>query len=149
MGNMNSNAQESIDQVIGRFFAAFDNRSGRVPTAEALRSLFAPHSVVASHSGSGAQICSVEEFARPRIELLSSGRLVDFYEWETHAENQLLGSLAIRRSRYAKSGQLEGKPYAGTGSKFFQLAQLGAAWRIVALSWIDDSTNSPERARGE
>jgi len=135
---MNSNANASIDEVIGRFFAAFDNRVGRIPSIEVFHSLFAPTAVVASHSGSGASICPVEEFARPRVDLLSSGRLVNFSEWETEAENHIIGTLAVRRSRYSKSGELDGQPYAGSGTKFFQLALMGDTWRIVALSWIDD-----------
>ena len=127
-----------IDDVIARFFAAFDNRNGRIPGIECFESLFAATSVVASHSDPLAVICTAEEFARPRIDLLSSGRLVDFHEWETEAENQVIGSLAVRRSRYAKSGRLDGQPYAGTGTKFFQLARMEDKWRIVALSWADD-----------
>ena len=138
--SVNSSSQDSIDQVIGGFFAAFDNRSGRVPNLQALSSFFVPNAVVASHSGPAVQVCTVEEFARPRIELLSSGRLLNFFEWETHSETQVLGSLATRRSRYSKSGELEGRPYAGAGTKFFQLALHGGAWRIVALSWIDDAS---------
>jgi hypothetical protein len=127
-----------IDAVIGRFFAAFDNRAGRVPELECLSALFAGKAVVAIHSASGPVICSVEEFARPRIELLSSGRLVDFFEWETTAETQIVGPMAARKSRYSKSGALDGSPYSGSGTKLFQLALAGAEWRIVALSWFDD-----------
>jgi len=136
---MNPNPTALIDDVIRRFFAAFDNRNGRVPGIDSIESLFAPAAVVASHSATGTTICTVNEFARPRIDLLSSGRLVDFFEWETEAANQVVGSLAVRRSRYAKSGQLDGRPYAGTGTKFFQLACIEGTWRIVALSWIDDA----------
>jgi hypothetical protein len=134
---MNSDAIAAIDAVIRRFFAAFDNREGRVPSIESLELLFASTAVVASHPESGPSICSVKAFAQPRIDLLCSGRLVNFSEWETEAENQLLGSLAVRRSTYAKSGQLDGRPYSGSGVKFFQLARIEHSWRIVALSWID------------
>jgi hypothetical protein len=144
---MNSNAIALIDDVIGRFFAAFDNRNGRVPGVESIESLFGPTSVVASHSGPAVTICTVEQFARPRIDLLSSGRLVNFSEWETEAENDVIGSLAVRRSRYSKSGQLDGRPYVGSGTKFFQLARIEGRWRIVALSWTDDVV-PPDAASG-
>jgi hypothetical protein len=137
----------SIDQLIGRFFAAFDNRDARCPTIESFDSLFAAKAVVAAHSSTAVSICTVEEFARPRIDLLSSGRLVNFSEWETHAENTVLGSLAVRRSKYSKSGQLDGRPYAGSGTKFFQLALVDHAWRIVALSWIDDANHGAQLNR--
>jgi hypothetical protein len=34
---------------------------------------------------------------------------------------------------------LEGKPYGGSGTKYFQLARTADGWRVVALSWIDDA----------
>ena len=132
-------ATAAINKVIGAFFGAFDNRDGRVPTIDLLDSLFARASVVASHGVSGVAICTVKDFAQPRIALLSSGRLLNFSEWETDAQTTVLGSLAVRRSRYSKSGQLDGLPYAGSGTKFFQLALVENEWRIVALSWADDS----------
>ena len=136
--SMNSDATAAIDEVIGVFFAAFDNRDGRVPTIDRFDSLFIQTAVVASHSASAVSICTVKEFAQPRISLLCSGRLVSFSEWETEAETTVLGSLAVRRSRYSKSGQLDGLPYRGVGTKFFQLALVADEWRIVALSWADD-----------
>jgi len=139
MNAANAAALESaIDEVIARFFAVFDNRASRVPEATAFGALFAPNATIATHSARDVQITTPEEFVRPRIELLTSERLVDFHEWETASETEVLGSLAVRRSRYEKSGRLDGQPYAGAGTKFFQLARMGETWRIVALAWTDD-----------
>jgi hypothetical protein len=133
-------SHSEIDDVIARFFAVFDNREGRKPDAQAFCSLFVPDAVIATHTGRDVLISSAEDFVRPRIELLTSGRLVDFSEWETSSESQALASLAVRHSRYEKSGRLDGNPYAGAGTKFFQLARISDAWRIVSLSWIDDGS---------
>jgi len=132
-------AHAPIDALIGRFYSVFDNRSRRVPELTELCALFAPRAVIATHSGAVPLFSTVEDFGQPRIELLRSGRLLEFSEWETGAETQVLGTLAVRRSRYAKRGQMDGRPYAGAGTKFFQLALVDASWRIVALSWIDDA----------
>ena len=136
---MKSDSKPAIDEVISRFFAVFDNRAGRVPEAQTFGLLFVSNATIATHSSRGVQITTADEFVRPRIELLTSGRLVDFHEWETQSENEVLGSLAVRRSRYEKSGRLDGQPYAGVGTKFFELARIGEAWRIVSLAWIDDA----------
>jgi hypothetical protein len=127
-----------IDDTTARFFAVFDNRAGKRPDAQTFCSLFAPGAVIATHTGREVLISTPDEFVRPRIELLTSGRLVDFSEWETKSDTQLLDSLAVRHSRYEKSGRLDGNPYAGTGTKFFQLARISDTWRIVSLSWMDD-----------
>lgn len=131
--------QSQIDLLIATFFAAFDNRAGRVASKEAVVELFTEKAIVAKHGGGQIELSSPEEFAEPRVQLLRSGDLTGFHEWEESAETEIRGSLAVRRSRYAKSGSYHGSQYAGTGAKYFQLAKQAHAWKIVALSWIDDA----------
>lgn len=70
--------------------------------------------------------------------MLKSGGLAEFHEWEETASTRIVDGIANRISRYAKSGLLDGAPYAGAGTKFFQLARFAAEWKIVALAWMDD-----------
>jgi hypothetical protein len=136
-----SNDQARVDRLIADFFAEFDNREGRVPALEKMLELFAAKAIVARHQyGGPIELATPEEFAAPRIALLKSADLVGFHEWETSAQTQILGSLAVRNTRYAKEGIHHRNPYSGAGTKYFQLAKLGSAWKIVALSWIDDPT---------
>jgi hypothetical protein len=133
-----SEDRSAIDALIGSFFAAFDNRAGRIPVEAALLAHFADLAVVAKHHDGQCELASPAGFAAPRVALLKRGELVDFHEWEVSSETSIFGTVAIRTSRYSKSGSFNGAPYAGTGTKFFQLARLEPGWRIVALSWIDD-----------
>jgi len=133
-----SDAEKAIDGLIRRFFAAFDNRFGRAPAADGLVSLFLDTAIVVRHSGSGVEACSVEDFARPRIDLLTSGALRDFHEWEVSSTTRIFGSIATRTSRYEKSGRLYGEPCDGSGTKLFQLVGLAGGWRISSLVWQDD-----------
>lgn len=135
-----SRDQEDIDALIERFFAAFDNRRGRIPLAETMIELFAEKAVIARCDDVRCDLYSPEEFATPRAALLANGELTKFHEWEETSSTQIVGAIANRTSRYAKSGLHAGAAYAGTGTKFFQLARFAAHWRIVALSWADDST---------
>ena len=131
--------QENIDALIQRFFAAFDNRDGRVPRQELITELFAERAIIATHHDGQCDLYSPSEFAQPRIALLRSGDLLEFHEWEETSSTHIVGELATRTSRYAKAGLHLGAEYAGRGSKFFQLAKFASDWRIVALSWIDDT----------
>ena len=133
-----SYAQEEIDKLIAAFFSAFDNRTGSKPRLTAVLGCFADKAVIARSVGPATQIYTAMEFATPRIELLTSGTLVDFHEIETSSSTSILGSLATRTSRYRKDGLLNGAPYAGVGTKFFQLVALDSGWRILSLAWIDD-----------
>jgi len=128
----------AIDAVIERFFAAFDNRDDRTVRLHDMTECFAARAVIATHHAGQCEIHTSVEFAEPRVALLGSGALKDFHEWEESSTTQVAGSVAARSSRYAKAGLHNGVAYAGTGTKFFQLARFGPAWRIVALTWIDD-----------
>ncbi len=129
---------ERIDELIGAFFRAFDNRPGATPSAEAMAALFAASAVICQHRGAGYELCSPLEFAQPRAQLLTNGTLSGFHEWEVEATTTIRGPLATRVSRYAKTGSLNGAPYGGAGTKIFHLARLDGHWRILALSWFDD-----------
>ena len=126
-----------IDALVARFFGAFDNRDGRVPSLEAIVSLFAPGAIVVRDAGATCESWSVPAFAGPRVRLLTSGELVGFHEWETGASTRLLGAVAERRSTYEKSGTLDGQPYAGHGEKLFHLGRGAEGWRITAIAWSD------------
>jgi hypothetical protein len=130
--------QEDIEALIQRFFAAFDNRNGRVPRQELITELFAERAIIATHRDGQCDLYSPGEFAQPRVDMLRSGDLLEFHEWEETSSTQIVGELATRTSRYAKAGLHLGAEYAGSGTKFFQLAKFASGWRIVALSWIDD-----------
>jgi hypothetical protein len=127
-----------IDSLVARFFAVFDNRSGRTPRASDFEALFVPSALIATHTDGMPKIADPLAFVQPRITLLTSGALVDFHEWETQSQTEILGSLGVRRSRYSKRGLLDGRPFEGAGTKYFHFARLDHAWRIVFVSWIDD-----------
>lgn len=128
-----------IDDVIARFFGAFDNRAGRIPAFAEVAGLFAPHAIVVRDTGAGCEQYSVREFAEPRLRLLTGGELVEFHEWETESATEIVGLIAVRSSAYRKQGTLRAQPYRGSGRKFFQLGKLAAGWRITAVAWSDDA----------
>jgi hypothetical protein len=129
---------DHIDSLIARFFAAFDNRAGRIPLAQPLEALFAPNPIILKHGPSGCEQYTLRQFIEPRIALLTGGDLVDFHEWETGHSTKIVASIASRTSRYAKRGFLKSQPYAGQGDKFFQFGKFAGGWRIAAVAWADD-----------
>ena len=135
-----SSDREQIDQLIARFFAAFDNRNGAKPTVSAILDCFTGKAVIARSAGSDTQLLSPMEFAEPRIQLLAGGTLLDFHEAEDSFSTSIFGNLAMRTSRYRKAGVLQGAAYAGAGTKCFQLVALDSGWRILSLAWADDET---------
>lgn len=98
-----SAAQGKIDALIARFFSAFDNRDGATPLLTDLRDCFTDKAIVVRRYDGGADVCTVDEFALPRIKLLAEGALLHFHEWETRSTTQIYNGIATRTSRYRKS----------------------------------------------
>ena len=136
----NSGAQREIDALVANFFLAFDNRNGATPRLADLINCFTDKATIVRRSDSGAELYTVREFATPRIKLLTDGALLQFHEWEISSKTQIFDGIAIRTSRYTKSGLLDGNDYTGSGTKCFQLVDLGTGWRIASLAWVDDNT---------
>ena len=81
---------------------------------------------------------SLEEFLRPREELLTSGTLVDFEETEISSRTDVYGQIAQRASLYRKSGVLAGVSFQTKGVKTFQFVRTPAGWKISAVAWDDE-----------
>ena len=135
-----SGDSEQIDTLIAQFFAAFDNRNGVKPNLTTILGCFADQAVIARSADSDTQFLTPMEFAAPRVELLASGTLLEFHETEDSSSTSIVGNLAVRTSRYSKTGVLHGAPYVGAGTKCFQLIAIDSGWRILSLAWADDET---------
>ena len=130
-------SEAEIETLIAAFYAAFDNRRGRVPDGGALRAMFADGASITRAGAEGVDRWTVDAFVAPRIAMLTDGTLTDFHEWETGAQTVILGDIASRQSAYAKAGLLDGADYRGGGDKFIQLVRSGGRWRISAILWRD------------
>jgi hypothetical protein len=124
---------------VRRFFAAFTNRDGAIPTLAALPHYFALDAVIRVADQAGTVTASdVHGFIGPRAELLVRGRLRDFEEHETTHRTDIAGAIAQRWLRYEKRGLLDGRPIEGRGTKAMQFAKTRRGWKIVGLLWRDD-----------
>lgn len=134
----NPDLHAAINELVGRFYAAFDNRSGRVINVRGLREMFLPEAVIVRANAAEVETMNVDTFIVSRERMLSDGSLINFHEWETSATTQVLRGIACRHSTYAKSGIFSGEPYDGSGAKLIQLVRTQNAWRIAAIAWQDD-----------
>ena len=133
-----SGDQAAIDALVGRFFSVFDNRGRATPRLDDVVDCFTEKATIVRRSPGGADVCTILEFALPRIQLLTEGTLRDFHEWETSSTTRIFDGIATRVSRYAKSWRDDGRDCGGAGTKCFQLVDLAGRWRIASLAWVDD-----------
>ena len=130
--------RRAIDLLVREFYSVFDNRGGRAPRLETLKTICLPECVITRAAAGETLTCGLAAFIEPRAALLTSGELVEFSEEEEQGRTELFGSVAQRVSTYRKSGVLRGEPYSGRGIKFMLFVRTGADWRISAFAWEDE-----------
>lgn len=136
---MSQEQQSQIDDLIRRYYAAFDNRSNRAIGVDELRRIFMTDARVTRVVAGQVDSWTVEQFISPREAMLTDGTLLDFHEWEVEGVTDIFADIAQRRSRYRKSGKLRGQPYSGEGYKLIQLCRSQGQWRIISVLWEDVS----------
>lgn len=134
---MDPSLDPEIEALIAAFYAAFDNRGGRLPAVEGLRALFAETATITRVTSEAVDSWTPEAFIAPRQRMLADGALTDFHEWETTARTVVLANIASRWSTYEKQGRLKDADYGGGGHKFIQLHRLEGRWRISSILWED------------
>jgi hypothetical protein len=127
----------SIDELTQAFFSVFDNRRGRVPDLSRLDQIFVERAIITKREGDHLEIMSLAEFVAPRQDLLCSGILVEFHEWEVEAQTFVDGGIATRICKYMKEGLLNGEAFSGVGMKSIQFVRTGRGWRITSVLWED------------
>ena len=130
--------REAITALVGTFFGAFTSGAGSANRLAELRAVFLPQAVIVRTCGDEPAVDGVESFIAPRQALLTSGRLVDFSEWELRGETHVFGDIAQHFCSYAKAGVQDGMPFAARGMKTLHFVRTAAGWRISAAAWDDE-----------
>ena len=128
----------AVMEVIDSFFAAFASGPSLDERLLELSNLFLPGAVIVRTCGSEPTRYEVDEFIRPRRELLGSGALTDFSERATGGRVDVFGDIAQWFGGYAKSWTELGTPHTGRGMKSIQLVRVADRWRISAVAWDDE-----------
>ena len=128
----------AIAGIVRTFFAAFTSGADSAARLDALRQLFLPEAVIVRTCGDAPVVYGVDSFVAPRQELLSSGTLTDFREWELSGRTEVFGDIAQHFCSYAKAGVQHGVPFTGRGMKTLQFVRTPAGWRISAAAWDDE-----------
>jgi hypothetical protein len=130
--------QSAIQDIVRTFLAAFESGPSAPARLTQLAALFLPEATIVRTCGNAPTVYDVEGFITPRRELLTSGALVDFSEWELRGRTDIFGDIAVYFGAYAKAGVQDGTPFTGRGMKSLHLVRTPGGWRISAAIWDDE-----------
>ena len=127
-----------IDALTSRFFDLFTNKDGRVPNVKEIKSIFIPKGILISNTKDPAALYALDDFIRPREEMLTNGTLTNFCEREISHSTELFGNIAQRFSLYEKSGELNGEYFETKGMKTIQFVKVNGKWKMSSVAWCDE-----------
>lgn len=128
---------ETIAELTAAFYSAFTN-SGSPAPVDKIYAICLPEAVIANATTETPAIYNLRDFVEPRRELLGSGRLTDFSEWEISEETTVQGRIACRFSRYEKAWIESGAQMRGAGTKIFSFVLTTQGWKIASVLWHDE-----------
>lgn len=127
---------ETICELTAAFYSAFTNIDG--PAAvDVLYEICIPQALVINATGEVPAIYDLRAFIEPRRDLLASGALTAFREYEVAGSTEVFGSIAHRQSRYKKTWIDRGSHMEGSGTKIFSFVHMPQGWRIASVLWYD------------
>lgn len=129
--------QRQIEEVVRTFFAAFTSGPDIEQRLDGLRELLLPEALIVRTCGVPATY-DVDSFIEPRRDLLTSGRVTDFREWELDGTTEVYGDIAQHWCTYAKEWVEDGEQVTGLGAKAVQLVRSESGWRISSMVWDDE-----------
>ena len=132
-----SNDHSEIAEVVRTFFAAFTSGSDIEARLDGLREVLLPEALIVRTCGAPMSY-DVDGFIEPRRELLTSGHVTDFREWELDGTTEVYGDIAQHWCTYAKEWVEDGEQLTGAGAKSIQLVRTETGWRISAVAWDDE-----------
>ncbi len=127
-----------IRAMVQTFFDAFTSGPDAAAALDALPALFLPEAVIVRTCGDEPVASGVAAFIAPRRELLLSGAVTGFREWELAGRTDVFGDIAVYLGSYAKEWVQDGRPHEGRGKKTMHFVRTSAGWRISALAWDDE-----------
>jgi len=126
-----------LDSLTRSFFSLFTNRNKQIDL-EIINELCLPEILIIKKAGLKEEIYSLKTFLEPRKKILTDGTLISFEEKEIQEETKIIGGIAMRSSKYSKSGYLNGTYFKQTGDKFFQFIKTVNGWKISSVLWEDE-----------
>ena len=127
----------ALDKLTNRFFDLFTNTDGVIPKVKDIKNIFIEEGIIINNTSGKPIVYGLQDFIKPREEILNNGTLTDFSEYELSHETKIFQNIAQRFCSYKKSGKLNGNYFEGVGSKVIQFIKVDSEWKMTSVTWSD------------
>ena len=147
---------DSIDGIVTALYDSVSFAAGERPNWERFRSLFDPAALMvrvdprqtsrpaAQRDGEPVRVSSIDDYMARTTAAIDAGSLTAFVERELTRRTEVFADVAQVFSTYERSAAA-GEVRRGVNS--MAMVKDGDRWRIVSLSWTDETDEGPLPSR--
>lgn len=130
--------RDQLKTLTEEFFRAVSFEDGDRPLYGRLHDLFIADGRLIKNSAESPEISTVDQFIAPRQEMVDSGQLTSFQEFELADVTETFGNVAHRFCTYGKRGVMNGEPFSGRGVISTQFIRTPDGWKMSSMAWDDE-----------
>jgi hypothetical protein len=139
------NKGEALDSAIDRLYRVVSFNEGEAPDWEGMRTLFAVGARITRVTPEGVDALDLPGFTAMFAEMVDSGAVLSFFQYETGRRVEMFGAVAHVLSAYQTKRSREALASLGHGINSIQLLWTDDQWLVVSLIW-DEGLPASARA---
>ncbi len=142
---MDIRKRAALEEALHRIYEVISFPEGGVPDWAGIRELFAPWARITRITPEGTDALDIDGFEAMFTEMLDTGAVLSFFEYEVGRRLDIFGSVAHVLSAYeTKSSEGARSPF-GRGLNSIQLIWEDQKWSVVSLVWDEGMPEGANR----
>jgi hypothetical protein len=142
---MNIPKRAALDEALRRVYEVISFPEGSAPDWAGIRKLFAPWARITRVTPEGTDALDVDGFEAMFTEMIDTGAVLSFFEYEVGRRLDMFGSVAHVLSAYeTKSSPDASRPF-GRGLNSIQLVWDGKKWVVASIVWDESMAETVNR----
>ena len=135
----------ALEEALRRVYEVISFPEGGAPDWTGMRELFAPWARITRITPEGTDALDLDGFEAMFTEMIDTGAVLSFFEYETGRRLDVFGSVAHVLSAYeTKSTESAGSPF-GRGLNSIQLVWDGETWSVASIVWDEGVPHTVNR----
>ena len=142
---MDTPKRAALEEALCRIYEVISFPEGGLPDWVGIRKLFAPWARITRITPEGTDALDVDGFEAMFTEMLDTGAVLSFFEYEVGRRLDIFGSVAHVLSAYETKSSPDARSPFGRGLNSIQLIWEDKKWSVVSLVWDEGVPKAADR----
>jgi hypothetical protein len=135
----------ALEEALRRVYEAISFPEGGAPDWPGIRKLFTPWGRITRITPEGTDALDVDGFEAMFTEMIDTGAVLSFFEYEVGRRLDIFGSVAHVLSAYETKSSPEARSPFGRGLNSIQLVWDGKKWSVASIVWDEGMPDAVRR----